>query len=93
MSYREKECPTCGALHKKRGPYCCRSCGNSRVHSEEHKQLLSRRQTEHLMSGTDQAEMQKWMLNNHDAPEPVLPPTPTIADNQFIADGDLWTMD
>lgn len=33
--YREKSCPTCGATHHKRGPYCSRSCGNSRDHTKE----------------------------------------------------------
>ena len=39
--YKEKICPTCGVAHKKRGPYCTRSCGNSRIHTKAHKELLS----------------------------------------------------
>jgi len=39
--YREKNCPTCGITHKKRGPYCSRSCGNIREHTEETKEKLS----------------------------------------------------
>lgn len=35
----EKICPTCGTKHTKRGPYCSRSCGNIRVHTEEDKQI------------------------------------------------------
>ena len=37
--YKEKICPTCGVTHKKRGPYCSRSCGNIREHTEEDKQI------------------------------------------------------
>lgn len=39
--YRAKDCPTCGKTHKKRGPYCSRSCGASRVHSDEDKKKRS----------------------------------------------------
>lgn len=38
--YREKLCPTCGISHRKRGPYCSRSCGNIREHTEETKEKL-----------------------------------------------------
>lgn len=34
-----KTCPRCGATHKKRGPYCSRSCGNVREHTEEDKRI------------------------------------------------------
>jgi len=39
--YREKQCPSCGKTHKKRGPYCSRSCGGSRKHTEEDKKKRS----------------------------------------------------
>lgn len=39
--YREKQCPSCGKIHKKRGPYCSRSCGGSRKHTEEDKKKRS----------------------------------------------------
>lgn len=37
----EKTCPRCGVTHKKRGPYCSRSCGNVREHTEEDKAIRS----------------------------------------------------
>lgn len=45
-NYREKTCPTCGVTHRKRGPYCSRSCGNSREHTQEHKEHLARKASE-----------------------------------------------
>lgn len=36
-----KICPRCEKKHTKRGKYCSASCGNVRVHSEEHKRHLS----------------------------------------------------
>ena len=49
--YREKTCPTCLTVHKKRGPYCSRSCGNSRVHSDERKEQLSQQALARVASG------------------------------------------
>lgn len=39
--YREKQCLKCGKTHKKRGPYCSRSCGGARKHTEEDKKKRS----------------------------------------------------
>jgi endogenous inhibitor of DNA gyrase (YacG/DUF329 family) len=34
--YRQKQCPTCGITHRRRGPYCSRSCAaKDRTHSAE----------------------------------------------------------
>ena len=33
-----KTCPKCNTLHEKSGKYCCRSCANSRVFTEEAKE-------------------------------------------------------
>jgi hypothetical protein len=33
----QKSCPSCNAIHSKRGPYCSRSCGNSRTYTPEQK--------------------------------------------------------
>ena len=45
--YKEKICPTCGVTHKKRGPYCSRSCGNIREHTEEDKAIRSQKLIEY----------------------------------------------
>jgi hypothetical protein len=41
MPYKAKNCPKCGVTHNKRGPYCSRSCGNGREHSDEDKKIRS----------------------------------------------------
>jgi hypothetical protein len=41
-----KTCPRCNKQHTKRGPYCSRSCGNVRVHTEADKELRSRKRLE-----------------------------------------------
>lgn len=45
--YKEKVCPTCGTTHKKRGPYCCRSCGNSRTFTQKQRRELSVKLRDH----------------------------------------------
>jgi len=37
-----KLCPKCNIPHKKSGKYCCRSCANSRIFSEETKEKKSK---------------------------------------------------
>ena len=40
--YREKECPTCGVKHRKKGKYCGQSCASKHYrHSEESKEKIS----------------------------------------------------
>lgn len=59
--YREKTCPTCGTVHKKRGDYCSRSCGNSRVHTKEHKEHLSKKAAEAHAAGAHTESVNRWV--------------------------------
>jgi glycosyltransferase involved in cell wall biosynthesis len=89
MPYKEKTCPTCQTKHTKRGEYCSRSCGNTRPMPEHQKDSIRSAKKEWIQ--TDKGEVARWQLNNHDAPEPPLPPTaPRIGNKQFVQDGDLW---
>lgn len=91
MAYKQKTCPKCGTVHNKRGEFCSRSCGNSRKPTEEHKQKLAEVKRAWIYSDSDAAEESRWRINNHDAPEPIAPPTKSpIKSNQFVQDGDLW---
>lgn len=95
MAYKEKTCPKCGKIHNKRGQFCSRSCGNTRKHKEETKAILSKKQTEWLTSGTDEAEVAKHNFiskRDHAVEEPVPPQIHSrLGMNQFVDDGDLWT--
>lgn len=95
MAYKEKTCPKCQTKHTKRGEFCSRSCGNQKKHTAETKQLLSKKQSEWLTSGDDRAEVIKHNYVSkriNGDPEPVPPPVRApLADNQFVADGDLWS--
>jgi hypothetical protein len=94
VAYKEKECRKCGVKHNKRGEYCSRSCGNSRQQTQEHRNKLSEVKREWINSDTDTAEEARWRINNHDSPEPVIPPTKApLQSNQFVQDGDIWTAD
>lgn len=59
--YREKTCPTCATVHKKRGPYCSRSCGNARVHTDEHKEHLAKKSSEAYHSGATKENTERWI--------------------------------
>ena len=93
MSYREKQCPTCGTKHKKRGPYCSRSCGNRRKWTTDQKEVFSKKKTEYLYN-TDKGEVERWQINQKDENAPVAPPDEIpLQGNQFVEGGDLWTTD
>jgi len=53
--YKEKNCPTCGVAHKKRGPFCSRSCGNHRDHTKERIEHQRTVMTK-VMNAPDKAE-------------------------------------
>ena len=97
MAYKEKECRKCGKKHTKRGEYCSRSCGNSRPLTREQKQKIGQKKSEWLNSGSDEAEVAKHNIvsgGNNKTPEPLAPLTKKpIESNQFVQDGDLWTID
>jgi hypothetical protein len=61
-----KECPRCGTEHTKRGPYCSRSCGNVRTHSQEDKLKRSLKLTEYYRTpeGLATAKMNKYAIEN-----------------------------
>ena len=91
MTYREKTCPTCNKTHKKRGPYCSRSCGNHRVWTKEQKEVFAEKKREWLLSDNDKAEVERWRINASEEDEPVAPVVEKPLNNgQFVQDGDLW---
>ena len=57
--YKAKNCPRCGVEHKKRGPYCSRSCGNVREHSEEDKKIRSEKLKEYHLTPEGVATQKK----------------------------------
>lgn len=62
--YREKECPSCGTKHRKRGPFCSMSCGNKRVHTEEDKKHRRIKAIEYLQTPEGVASMKKLSAMN-----------------------------
>lgn len=93
MAYKEKTCPKCGTKHTKRGEFCSRSCGNTRNHREETKTAIAQKQMIRHASGDEIAEAQKHALAvANGSLDPIAPPkVKQISQNQFVADGDLWT--
>lgn len=107
--YREKICPTCKISHKKRGPYCSRSCGNIRVHSEETKEKLSAMRKEYFNTPEGIADRalksKQTTARNMNIPYdalstedfaidiPDISHIHTIAHNEFIDGRDIWIVD
>ena len=90
MSYREKECPTCGTKHRKRGPYCSRSCGNRRKWTKEQKEVFSEKKKEYLYT-TDKGEVERWQVTAKEEDEPIAPrQRRELEFGKFVEDGDLW---
>ena len=54
-----KTCPRCGVQHQKRGPYCSRSCGNVREHTEDDKAVRSQKLTEYHLTPEGAATREK----------------------------------
>lgn len=100
--YRKKSCPACGVEHRRRGPYCSRSCATKgRVLTDEHKEKL-RQTTKRFMNGnSDNAEKVRWIIAQQagnkgitvdeiDDAFPVPPEDPGFGDYEIDSDGDLW---
>ena len=61
--YREKTCPHCGTIHRKKGPYCSRSCGNHRTYTVKQRKQKSEKQTAFLKSDNPVAEQSRWLIS------------------------------
>jgi hypothetical protein len=91
MAYKPKPCAKCGIIHTKRGLFCSRSCGNSRAMPDYQKATMSKVKTE-WMQNTDEGEVARWRINNHDEPEPIAPMKAIdLGAGKFVEDGDLWS--
>jgi hypothetical protein len=94
VAYKEKTCPKCGVTHNKRGEFCSRSCGNSRTPTAEHKQAISDAKKEwHATSEIAEVAAHNFIsAGRNKEPDPISPPVRVpLEDNQFVADGCVWT--
>lgn len=103
--YRLKECPTCGAEHRKRGPYCSRSCaGKSRTHTQETKTKIADSTRAHMASDHPSAEKSRWIIAHQKRADGktaeqlysemeefgIVPPTDLGFSYEVDSNGDLW---
>jgi hypothetical protein len=88
--YPTKICPTCTKPFAKQGKYCCRACGNVRQFTPTYKAKISRGVRKKM---TDDPEFKQAAVARilPDIPIPPQVESPLGLD-QFIADGDLWTL-
>ena len=103
--YKLKECPTCGAEHRRRGPFCSRSCASrARVHSQETKTKIADSNREHMASESPSAEKSKWIITQQKKGKgktekvleqeiddwSIVPPADLGMSYERDSDGDLW---
>lgn len=82
--YKEKKCPNCNILHRKRGNYCGQSCANeSRIITEATKEKMARSNAEYLMTpeGVANSRRASFRLSSRHA---GAPPPVTVED--FLVD-------
>lgn len=88
--YREKQCPTCGVKHRKKGQFCSKSCSN-KGRDEEYKAKMRDRAL-----NTERGQHATWLLNFDETDEPVPPQAyrdvPELGRGQFVSGGDIWTV-
>ena len=94
--YKEKECPVCYSLHRKRGLYCSQSCANStRSVSEESKQKIKTTLKEYQNSPEGLANAQRQsirasaMRNDEPLPVTIEDFAVDIPDTRDLSDFDL----
>lgn len=86
--YREKVCPTCGVKHRKKGPFCSKSCSNAGRDGITRQKISDASKANNAIK---HAQIAQGTV--------VEPPDPNkikwdpLESNQFIAGGDLWTTD
>lgn len=103
--YRLKECPTCGAEHRRRGPYCSRSCASkARTHTQETKTKIADSTREHMASDSPSAEKSKWIITQQRKGQgkteeqltqemdtwTIVPPHGLDRQYEKDTDGDIW---
>lgn len=90
--YKEKECPVCGVLHKKRWPCCSYECSHELKRgvkkTEEHKEAISA--SVKRWKSTPEGELTNMnLVTVMDEDDMILPPSND--DNGFyVEDGDVW---
>lgn len=87
--YREKECPTCGVKHRKKGQYCSKTCSNKGRDPEVYKKHAE------YMKNSDKGQESTYQLNYDAKKDPAINagginrPKP----DGFVSGGIFWTTD
>ena len=98
MAYKEKTCENCGKKHTKRGRFCSRECSDiankGRKWTKEQKDAVSAGLTKwHATSDTAAVAAHNFIsAGRNKEPDPIAPPVRVpLENNQFVADGCVWT--
>ena len=98
MAYKEKTCEHCGSKHTKRNRFCSKKCADEanrgRKWTKQQKEAVSSGLKEwHATSDTAAVSAYNFTSKGANKPSepPLVPSRLPLDNNQFVADGDLWT--
>ena len=76
--YKEKECPTCGKLHRNLGPYCSRICVKRPTGISEETRIKKSRSRLNYLNKTQEGLAHKRMVFNGRKHEDYLTDIPSL---------------
>jgi hypothetical protein len=89
--YKLKTCPCCGKEHRRRGPYCGRSCANkSRVITDEHKRKIADGNRKHMASDKPTAQQSKWLITQQRKGDGKTAEQLEWETNEWMVSGPAW---
>lgn len=85
--YKEKVCPQCKKAHRRRGPFCSKSCSNLGRKPEVYQKVSE------WMRGSEKGQEITFNLQNTEDTDPRIMVGQAQESNNFVSGGDLWTVD
>lgn len=87
--YREKECPTCGVKHRKKGRFCSKTCSNKGRDPQVYEKVSQ------FMKSEKGVEIMYNLNYDSEQEPPVAGGFGKIDDGPrgFVSSGDLWITD
>lgn len=85
--YKEKLCQHCNKAHRKRGPFCSKTCSNLGRKPEVYEKVSE------WMRGSEKGQEITFNLHNDEDTDPRIMVSQPQETNRFVESGDVWTLD
>lgn len=85
--YREKECPTCGVKHRKKGQFCSKTCSNKGRDPSVYQKHSD------YMRNTDKGQELTYNVRADETKDPIMAGGSNITSKPdgFVSGGLFWT--